>query len=173
MRMKMMALVPVIVAMWTLASSPEPVVVSSASNPFVEAPQPLCGHCHFANCTGPGHEFDEAEPYDLDGLGHGCLNQDCEDFHPECGAGKDQTPTGQDNLVRETKEILVALSSAASDKRFLASLIQVNRERMTYNRERGRVQISSTCSPDVVIAQIAVSESEFLAASAAANSVRN
>ena len=169
MRKTAIVLVSTAVALLVVGSSPEPVSGSPLlTNPFVEPqPPPPCGHCHPATCGGPGHDFHEQDPKDKSGTDHECYNWECsQSVHPNCGAGDDLSVEAADSLARETKEMLGLLSQKTFDAKSLTRLVQLNRQRLSYNRERGRLQISSGCSPEVVIAQIALRETDFLAATA-------
>ena len=142
---------------------------ATVNNPFIELQPPaMCGHCHDAQCGGPGHDFHEQDPYPKDGQDHSCIPVECGGGqHPDCSASENALAiTGLDSVAKQTREILALLPQAMVESKSLNRLLRTHPSRVHFNRERKRLQVSAPCSPEMVIAQIPMSESQIRAASA-------
>ena len=141
-------------ASWMLAMvgmAEKGATVLTLTSPFEPSVAAECGHCHTCSepGVGTGHDFHEAEPFSLDGVGgHSCFGdiQCTAAVHPLCGTGSDEETT------------LVLFSSMDLARRGDLSAIALLKrgwgERLHLNRERNLLQLSAKCSDQYIVAQV-------------------
>lgn len=139
---------------------------SSLANPFVNAIQVGCGHCHscYEPGYGNGHDFHAESPFPLGGSDHACLgNLTCQAVHLECGAS-DATATA-DALVedmRVTQEVMMGMRNAAlGEIDATVRLVSQFEAKVRINRERRLLQLVAPCSERYIIAQVALTPAQL------------
>ena len=145
---------------WAGPDSSDPVELTSEF--AVSAAVWGCGHCH--GCSAgeeDGHDFHDTNPLNLDGEDHPCEEGECDE--DDCPI---PAPSDSEREDLELELLLVA----DGDVEALMSILQSHANQVSVMPSRSVLQVSGSCSPEYLVAQVPLTDAQLQVAAAAATS---
>ena len=121
-----------------------------------------CGHCHGCSIgEDDGHDFHDNSPFNSEGQDHSCFQfLECDGWHGDC-----PVPAPSDG-EREDLELELLLV-ADGDVESLMSILQSHANQVSVMPSRSVLQVSGSCSPEYLVAQVPLTDEQLQAAASA------